>query len=105
MYAAPVMLIAGLALDRTALADAADLLGEPDTVWLIRAARFGMRDATLAGRAVQVARLAVAACRSRPDLCGAADVDAAEAFFERFTEQGRSPADAADAVQAASNAA
>jgi glutamate--cysteine ligase len=105
MYAAPVMMIAGLALDGTALADAADLLGEPDTAWLIRAARFGMRDATLAGRAVQVARLAVAACRNRPDLCGAADVDAAEAFFEHFTEQGRSPADAADAVQAASNAA
>lgn len=105
MYAAPVMVIAGLALDPDALMQADRVLGEPDTALLNRAARSGLRDAVLFERANAIARLAVTACRQQPDLCNAADVDAAEEFFRRFTERGRSPADTLDARKPVSPAA
>jgi glutamate--cysteine ligase len=105
MYAAPVMLLAGLLLDGAALAEAAAILGTPDTVWLALAARVGLRDSTIARRASAVSRLAVDVCRSRSDLCSATDVESAASFFARFTEHARSPADAADALKLAATAA
>jgi glutamate--cysteine ligase len=105
MYAAPLMLLAGLTLEESALESAAAILGPPDTVWLARASRMGLRDQTLARRATAVSRLAIDVCRSRPDLCEAADTSAAADFYARFTEHGRSPADAADALKAAATAA
>jgi glutamate--cysteine ligase len=105
MYAAPVMLLAGLMLDEAVLAAADEILGTPDSAWLARAARAGLRDSTVARRAVAVSRLALEVCGSRPDLCLAADVAAATSFFTRFTEHARSPADAADALKAAATAA
>jgi glutamate--cysteine ligase len=105
MYAAPVVMVTGLAIDPDAMRQADRLLGDPDTAWLTRAARSGMRDASLAERAGAIARLAVAACRARPDMCSADDVDAAEEFFRRFTERGRSPADTTNAGKPVSPAA
>jgi hypothetical protein len=65
----------------------------------------GLRDQTLARRAAAVSRLALEVCRSRPDLCEAADTSVAADFCARFTEHGRSPGDAADALKAAATAA
>jgi glutamate--cysteine ligase len=92
-YAAPVLIIAGLAFDAEALLQADELLGTPDPELLERAAREGLRDTALGRGASDLVRIAMEGCRRLGSLCGDRDIGEALEFFQEFTLPGRSPAD------------
>jgi glutamate--cysteine ligase len=104
-YAAPVLMIAGLALDAAATHHAIDLLGEPDERLLPRVAGEGLRDPQIAAMAGDLARIALEACGRLGDRCAGADIEAAEEFFNRYTFRGLCPADHAPAPEAIATAA
>jgi glutamate--cysteine ligase len=96
-YAAPLVLLAGLACDPAATADALALLGAPSPHRLVTAGREGLRDADLARTAVDLWDVALrgAAALGERFVPGAM-VEEARAFADRYTRAGRSPADDVD---------
>ncbi len=101
-YAAPLVLVAGIAYEPTALHEAALLLGEPDLALLGRAGRIGLHDpstATTANSLVDIALRGAQALGDVPDGPYFSEDDLARAnlFFDRYTRRGRAPAD--DAIE------
>jgi len=93
-YAAPLVMVAGLALDAETAAEAGDLVGRPDPALLEPAGRVALAEPRLGRIAGDLARLAVSGAESLgARLVGRADLDEATAFFDRFTWAGRAPAD------------
>jgi glutamate--cysteine ligase len=92
-YAAPLVLLAGIAYHAPSLRAAADLLGEPDPALLYAAGRDGLSDPRIAATAAELAGLALSGAAAMPAFFGGEDIDEAAAFFARYTRQARSPAD------------
>lgn len=91
---AALALLAGIAYDPRARADALALLGSNDGERLGAAGQAGLRDATIATVASQLTEIALRGCRALGNgFIDAADREAAADFFERYTRRGRSPAD------------
>jgi len=94
MIAAPIAFICGLVYDEAAAASAAGLLSERNESRLVIAGRDGLRDSDIAEASIELARLAIAGCKS---LGGGYlvndDLRALIEFVERYTRNGRSPAD------------
>ena len=87
---------AGVAYHEPAARAAALLLDPPTAVLLARAGRCGLSDPELARIAAAVARLAIEACAALGDgFLTPADRALAVEYFDRYTFQGRSPADEA----------
>jgi glutamate--cysteine ligase len=105
LFAAPLVLVAGLAFDAQARRAAADLLGPADPGLLDRAGHEGLRDPAIARVARDLYTLAMhGSARLGEDVVSGADLDAAWDFAAHYLERGRSPADdleLPDAVQAA----
>jgi glutamate--cysteine ligase len=96
--AAPVLVVAGLAADDTALHEAAELLGAPDAAWLDTAGALGMHDPARAGTAADLFEIALRACARRGSAwCGSGYLETASAWFDRFTRRGQALADTAAA--------
>jgi glutamate--cysteine ligase len=99
-YAAPLAFLAGLAYSPDSTRGALSLVPAPDPSLLERAGRDGLHDAAIAGVAAQLFELALDGCRALGDgFLDPAHLEEAEAYYERYTRRGRSPAD--DAVRAA----
>jgi glutamate--cysteine ligase len=92
-YAAPLVLLAGIAYHAPSLRAAADLLGDPDPGLLAAAGRDGLGDAGIASTAADLAAIALSGAAAMPGFFSGADLDEAAAFFARYTRQARSPAD------------
>jgi glutamate--cysteine ligase len=93
-YAAPLVLVAGLAYHRPSLDAAADLLGAPDPALLSRSGRAGLRDPVLGAVAPVLCDLALEGCAALgTEFASPADLAAAAEYFDRYTRRGRSPAD------------
>jgi glutamate--cysteine ligase len=90
-YAAPLVLLAGLSHPAT-LAAAAELLGPPRPELLRPAARHGLAHPEIGPVAAALFELALAGAGRLPWV-DRASLDAAHAYFERFTRVGRSLAD------------
>jgi glutamate--cysteine ligase len=85
-WPAALVLIAGLAYDRVAADEAAEIIREPDAELLERAGRFGLTDPVLAGMARQLATVALAGCRRLgPAFLSDEHRGAAEDFFATLT--------------------
>lgn len=98
--AAPMVLLAGLTANAEAMGAALEIAGPPDARLLHLAARHGLAHEDLAGRARELFRLGLDAAEARgADVVASADLDAARDFYERYTRNGRAPAD--DALRAA----
>src|SRR5690606_1648006 len=70
-YAAPILLLAGLTQDVTALHAAAELLGAPEPALLVTAAREGLANARLRAGAAALYDIALDGCaRLGVELCG-----------------------------------
>lgn len=92
-YAAPLVFLAGLAYGPDGGRCALDIAGPADVHSLEHAGRCGLGDPALAGRAVQLADLAVRECVALGDaFVDAGVLDRARDFFDRFTRVHRSPA-------------
>jgi len=93
-YAAPLALAVGITYESRALRTAADLLGAPDLGLLERAGRLGLRDTALARTAADLTQIALEGCEGLgPAYFHPADLEQAQAFFDRYTRRGRAPAD------------
>lgn len=93
-YAAPLVMVAGLALDPDTAAAALEVTGDPDPSLLEPAGRLGLAEPALARMAGELSRLALRGCESLgPDLVDEAVLEEAAAFFSRFTWAARVPAD------------
>ena len=93
-FAAPLVLVAGLAFDPPTRRDAADLLGPADPGLLDRAGHAGMRDPAIARVAQDLYAIALhGAARLGDDVVGGAALDVARDYAARYVERGRSPAD------------
>ncbi len=97
-YAAPLVLVAGIAYQRTALREAALLLGEPDLALLARAGRTGLHDPSIARTANALVEIAIRGAQALTDVSDGPyfsedDLARANLFFDRYTRRGRSPAD------------
>jgi glutamate--cysteine ligase len=93
-YAAPLALTAGLLYDPQTLQAADDLLGAPDPALLERCCREGLHDDHLGRVARDLFELALQGCRRlSTGYFDPADLEEANAYFEQYTRQGRSPAD------------
>ena len=91
---AAIVLVASLLADPHAAASASEIIGSPDAALLERAAHLGLRDAGLAARASELARLALLTGeRLSTDVLSPSDLDAAREFFHRYTLRARAPAD------------
>jgi glutamate--cysteine ligase len=98
-YAAPLVLLAGIIYDRRARREAAELLGPADPSLLARAARAGLRDASIGPVAAELFALATrGATRLGDAAISIAELEVASEFAARYTQRGRSPADDADAA-------
>lgn len=86
---APVLFVAGIAMDETALAEAEELLGRPRPELLRRAAASGLRDPALARTAGDLAEIALRGCARLGGRVAASDIDIARAFFEKTIGQGQ----------------
>jgi hypothetical protein len=85
--------LAGLVYDEEGRRQAAQLLGQGRTALLHIAGARGLEDRRLAAQASQLVDIALDGCRRLgPDIVAPADVETADAFFERYTRRGRSPA-------------
>jgi glutamate--cysteine ligase len=92
-YAAPLVLLTGLAYDPQSAREASLLAGD-SRVLLRTAGEQGLRDPAMARTARDLFELALAGVsRLGPDFCEARDLDTARAFFADFTARDRSPAD------------
>ena len=92
--AAPIVMLAGLTYHEPTAHEARDLLPAADEALLIRAARCGLRDEELDTQAQSLVTLALRGARALgTSYLATRDIDAAEAFFDRFTRRGHSPAD------------
>jgi glutamate--cysteine ligase len=93
-YAAPLALTCGILYDSRTLRAADDLLGPPDVELLDRAGRIGLHDPAMARTANDLFDLALAGCRGLGSgYFHPSDLEQAIAFFDRYTRQGRAPAD------------
>ncbi|HEX8322009.1 glutamate-cysteine ligase family protein [Longimicrobium sp.] len=92
-YAAPLVLLAGIAYHAPSLHAAADLLGDPDPALLVGAGRDGLSDPRIAATAAELAGIALSGAAAMPAFFGGEDIDEAAEFFARYTRQARSPAD------------
>ena len=93
-YAAPLVLLAGIAFDPRARHQAAELLGPADADLLPDAARDGLRDPVLGPRAADLFEVALGgAARLGDAVVGGAELEAAREFGCRYTWRSRSPAD------------
>jgi glutamate--cysteine ligase len=93
-YAAPLALTCGMLYDSRTLRAADDLLGPPDVELLDRAGRIGLHDPAMARTANDLFDLALAGCRGLGSgYFHPSDLEQAIAFFDRYTRQGRAPAD------------
>lgn len=93
-YAAPLALAAGVLYDRRALHSADDLLGAPRPDLLELAGREGLHDPSLARTAGDLVAIALEGCRRLgPAYFHPADLEQAVTYFDRYTRQGRAPAD------------
>ncbi len=91
---AAVAFVCGLVYSDDSAAAAADLLGNPDALLLSRAGQFGLGDSEILARAITLVELALDGCRTLgPGYISKSDLIRAEVFFQRYTVQGRSPAD------------
>jgi len=96
-FAAPLVLVAGLAFDREARRDAADLLGPADSRLLDLAGHAGLRDPEIARVARDLFAIALhGSARLGDAVVGGSDLDCAREFADRYVERGRSPADDAE---------
>lgn len=103
-YAAPVVLLGGLAYHEPAFAAARELVGAPDPALLDRAGRLALRDERIASVARDLFALALDAAEALgPAFLCPDDIDEARAFFDTYTARGRSPADDALAQLAAAD--
>jgi glutamate--cysteine ligase len=92
-YAAPLVLLAGIAYHPPSLRAAADLLGDPDPALLAPAGRDGLSDPRIASVAADLAGIALSGAAAMPAFFAGQDIDEAAGFFARYTRQARSPAD------------
>jgi glutamate--cysteine ligase len=92
-YAAPLVLLAGIAYHAPSLRAAADLLGDLDPALLVAAGRDGLSDPRIAATAAELAGIALSGAAAMPAFFGGEDIDEAAEFFARYTRQARSPAD------------
>jgi glutamate--cysteine ligase len=93
-YPAPLALVAGLCYDPRSLHAALSLLPPPDLGLLERAGRLGLRDPVIARAASDLFEIGLAGCTALgPKFIHPAHLEEAQAFFERYTRVGRSPAD------------
>ena len=101
-YAAPLALAVGIAYDPGALRAAAELLGAPDLGLLDLAGRAGLQDPRLASTAADLVGIALEGCAGLgPGYFHPADLEQAQAFFDRYTRRGLCPADDRDSAEAA----
>ena len=101
-YAAPLALAVGIAYDPGALRAAAELLGAPDLGLLDLAGRAGLHDPRLASTAADLVGIALEGCAGLgPGYFHPADLEQAQAFFDRYTRRGLCPADDRDSAEAA----
>jgi glutamate--cysteine ligase len=93
-YAAPLVLVAGLAYHQPSLRAAEALLGAPDPALLVRSGRAGLADDTLRATAPLLCDLALEGCVALGEaFVTSDDLAAAAEFFDRYTRRARSPAD------------
>ena len=94
MIAAPIAFISGLVYDEAAAANAAQLLSDADESRLVIAGREGLRDSDIAATSIELANLAIAGCKALGEgYMAREDSRALTDFVERYTRNGRSPAD------------
>lgn len=99
-YPALIALVSGLLYYPESLRAADDLLGPPEAALLDRAGAVGLHDPAMARTAADLSELALSGCRALPpNYFHPADLERASDFFDRYTRQGRAPAD--DAVERA----
>jgi glutamate--cysteine ligase len=99
-YPAPIALMTGLLYHPQSLHAADDLLGTPEAALLDRAGEVGLHDEAMARTAADLSDLAMSGCRALgANYFHPADLERAADFFDRYTRQGRAPAD--DAVERA----
>jgi glutamate--cysteine ligase len=92
-YAAPIVLLTGLAYDERS-AKAATLLAAESRALLRTAGESGLRDVAIARTARDLFALAIAGARRvGPRFVDEADLDVAAQFYGEYTARGRSPAD------------
>jgi glutamate--cysteine ligase len=92
-YAAPIVLLTGLAYDERSANEAA-LLAAESRALLRTAGEAGLRDVAIARTARDLFALAIAGARRLgPHFIEESDLDVATQFYEEYTARGRSPAD------------
>lgn len=92
MYAAPLVLLAGLVWSAEHRRAAEQVVGDPDPSLLVRAGHVALDDPALASAAVALCDAALAGCESLgPAVVCASDLRAAADFFDRFTRRGLVP--------------
>jgi glutamate--cysteine ligase len=95
-YAVPICFLAGIVYDRESLQAAADLVGQPNPELLQRAGVDGLADPDIGDVARDLFEIALEGCdRFGPEFVAERDIEVARAFFDRYTRQGRAPADEA----------
>jgi glutamate--cysteine ligase len=93
-YAAPLVFLVGCTYPPAAFREAVEIAGEPDPGLLEVAGRDGVAHPEIGPGARALAEVALEGARGMaPGFFSAADLDAAEAFFARYTFRGRAPAD------------
>jgi glutamate--cysteine ligase len=93
-YAVPICFLAGIVYDHESLHAAADLVGRPNPELLQRAGIDGLADPAIGDVARDLFEIALQGCdRFGPEFVAERDVEVARAFFDRYTRQGRAPAD------------
>jgi glutamate--cysteine ligase len=92
--AALLVLLVGVAYDRTSREDAVALLGSAEPDLLARAAHLGLRDRSMRHIAAELYSVALrGAARLGEAVVGGAELETAQEFGRRFVLRGRSPAD------------
>jgi glutamate--cysteine ligase len=92
-YAAPIVLLTGLAYDERSATEAA-LLAAESRALLRTAGEAGLRDVAIARTARDLFALALAGARRLgPRVVAEVDLDVAAQFYDDYTARGRSPAD------------
>ncbi|HEX9886138.1 MAG TPA: hypothetical protein VGA70_06605, partial [Longimicrobiales bacterium] len=92
-YAAPLALVVGLLHDAEARECARALLPPPTPEALEVAGRLGLRDASLAAIARDMAELALEGAERQERMVGGRSLDVARAFVDTFTRRGLDPGD------------
>lgn len=92
-YAAPLVLLGGIVYHLPTLRAAMERLGVPDPELLHAAGRDGLSDPRIASVARDLAQLSLSGAAALPGLFSPEDREEAAAFFARYTNRSRSPAD------------